>query len=101
MHSRNVVLKEAFEKTHSDMLQRSFEVEFSGTTAVTVLILGHILICANSGDSRAIVASISADEWSITQLSVDQKPDLKNEYNRIIKSNGRVECYKGNTIISI
>jgi len=30
---------------------------FSGTTAVTVLIHNNSLICANSGDSRAILCS--------------------------------------------
>jgi len=30
---------------------------FSGTTAVTVIIHNNTLICANSGDSRAILCS--------------------------------------------
>jgi len=65
---------------------------FSGTTAVTVLIHNNSLICANSGDSRAILCSQNqAGIWSFVPLSRDHKPDEQDEANRVRKNNGRIE----------
>ena len=54
---RQSVLKDAFMKTDESLRQRSFNTSFSGSTAVTVMILGDKLICANTGDSRAILGT--------------------------------------------
>ena len=111
---RHGVLREAFLKTNEDIRQRSFNISFSGTTAVSVFLIGNRLICANVGDSRAILASYKSpkeikniplppefsnlDEnekiWLALPLSRDHKPDDEEEYQRIIKSNGRVEPFK-------
>jgi len=49
---------------------------FSGTTVVVVLIWGNTIVCANSGDSRAIMCSQNqAGVWYFTPLSRDHKPD--------------------------
>lgn len=43
---------------------------------MTVLLAGRHLLCANLGDSRAIIAGKSATgNWRITSLSRDHKPD--------------------------
>jgi serine/threonine protein phosphatase PrpC len=65
---------------------------FSGTTAVTVFLHHNTLLCANSGDSRAIMCSSNlAGVWYFTPLSRDHKPDEADEAARIRKSNGRIE----------
>ena len=65
---------------------------FSGTTAVTLVLHNSTLICANAGDSRAILCSQNqAGIWSFQALSRDHKPDEVDEANRIKKSNGRIE----------
>lgn len=65
---------------------------FSGTTAVIVLMWNNIVICANAGDSRAMLASQnSVGIWNCNPLSRDHKPDEQDEAARIRKSNGRIE----------
>ena len=85
------------------------------------MISGNTLICANVGDSRAIMASLkhkedvenmppqddqfqlvklAADDktsdkkWLTTILSIDHKPDRKDEYERIIEWGGRVDTFR-------
>lgn len=65
---------------------------FSGTTVVTVLIWQNVIVCANSGDSRAIMCSVNqAGVWNFTPLSRDHKPDEPDEAARVKKFNGRIE----------
>ena len=49
------------------------------------------LICANSGDSRAIMCSLIGNHWQCTPLSRDHKPEEADEAVRIRKTNGRIE----------
>ena len=108
------IITEAFLKTNEELSSRNFDVSFSGTTAVTLLLIGNRLICPNVGDSRAIMASYKSasslknhhllgdiirnyDEkvWVATPLSRDHKPDDEDEFNRIMQNNGRVEPFRG------
>jgi serine/threonine protein phosphatase PrpC len=60
-----------------------------------------MIVCANAGDSRAILISEHMDieqsqtknisKFYCTQLSRDHKPDLPDEAERILKRNGRIE----------
>ncbi|CAA0381451.1 unnamed protein product [Arabidopsis thaliana] len=65
----------------------------SGTTALTIVRQGDVIYIANVGDSRAVLATVS-DEGSLVavQLTVDFKPNLPQEEERIIGCNGRVFC---------
>ncbi|CAM6014227.1 unnamed protein product [Sphagnum balticum] len=63
----------------------------SGTTAVTVLKQGKHLVIGNVGDSRAIMGT--RDENGVLkaiQLTVDLKPNLPQEADRIREYKGRV-----------
>uniref|UniRef100_A0A7N0UNH4 PPM-type phosphatase domain-containing protein n=1 Tax=Kalanchoe fedtschenkoi TaxID=63787 RepID=A0A7N0UNH4_KALFE len=63
----------------------------SGSTALTVIKQGDALVIANVGDSRAVLATASDDGCVVaTQLTVDFKPNLPQEAERILKSRGRV-----------
>ncbi|CAH8390501.1 unnamed protein product [Eruca vesicaria subsp. sativa] len=63
----------------------------SGSTAVTVIKQGSHLFMGNIGDSRAILGSKeSNDSMVATQLTVDLKPDLPREAERIKQCKGRV-----------
>lgn len=67
----------------------------SGTTAVTVIKQGRDLVIANVGDSRAILGTMSADgSLSAIQLTVDLKPTLPGEAERIKQCKGRVHALK-------
>lgn len=63
----------------------------SGATALTIIKQGDELVVANVGDSRAVLATNSGDGCIVpTQLTVDFKPNLPQEAERISKSGGRV-----------
>jgi serine/threonine protein phosphatase PrpC len=87
----------------AELAQTNIDVNFSGTTLITVLIKGSSLYCANVGDSRALVArqindaannTSSGRHWMSIALSRDHKPDDKAESIRIQQCNGRVESYQ-------
>jgi serine/threonine protein phosphatase PrpC len=42
---------------NEEILNRPFDVNFSGSTCVTTLIVGNKVYCGNVGDSRAILVS--------------------------------------------
>ena len=76
--------------------KEKFDCEMSGTTCVIVIQLDENLICANTGDSRAILVydesqSNNLKNSKVFPLSHDAKPDLPREKERIIKCGGEVE----------
>jgi serine/threonine protein phosphatase PrpC len=85
--SKNI--KESFLKSDSDLIKskHSFDTEKSGSTVCLLLLSNKNLICANLGDSRAILCSCNEKkEWKASQLTKDHKPMDKEEYKRIINS---------------
>jgi serine/threonine protein phosphatase PrpC len=66
----------------------------SGTTVVVTLMYKNMIICANAGDSRAVMFSSSTDGFRHTPLSRDHKPEDTDEAARIRACNGRVEQSK-------
>lgn len=63
----------------------------SGTTAVTIVKQGQELVIANVGDSRAIMGTMTDDKRLMAvQLTVDLKPNLPKEEERISQCGGRV-----------
>ena len=84
-----------FLKADEALNKQYFDVAFSGTTCVLVIQIGKKIICANVGDSRAILVynnnANNIIKTSIFNLSHDFKPDLPEEKKRIIKMGGIVE----------
>lgn len=76
-------------------LQKDFDSSCSGTTAVTIIKQDQDLVIANLGDSRAVLGRISDGELKAVQLTIDHKPDLPKEAERIRKCGGRVIPHKG------
>ena len=78
--------------------QQKFDTYTSGTTCILILQIGKNIISANSGDSRAIlIYSLNENNFNnrlyntkIFPLSLDSKPDLPSEEERIINSGGEV-----------
>jgi protein phosphatase 2C family protein 2/3 len=68
----------------------------SGTTVNTLLFSGNKLYCANAGDSRSILISKiqflkpSPYPFTVKPLSIDHKPELEEEGDRIVAMGGRV-----------
>ncbi|KZV43665.1 Phosphatase 2C family protein isoform 1 [Dorcoceras hygrometricum] len=72
---------------------RKIDAVHSGTTALTIVRQGELLYIANVGDSRAVLATISDNgDLLPVQLTIDFKPNLPQETERITQCNGRVFC---------
>uniref|UniRef100_A0A0E0G6H4 protein-serine/threonine phosphatase n=1 Tax=Oryza nivara TaxID=4536 RepID=A0A0E0G6H4_ORYNI len=73
---------------------RAFNVmdrDLNGTTAVAVLKQGRNLIIGNLGDSRAILGTRDKDnQLMAVQLTVDLKPNIPSEAQRIRQRMGRI-----------
>ncbi|KAF2288445.1 hypothetical protein GH714_007534 [Hevea brasiliensis] len=86
----------SFVKCFMDMdeelsLDASIDSFCSGTTAVTVVKQGNHLIIANLGDSRAVLGTrCNKNQLKPVQLTVDLKPNIASEAERIKNSNGRI-----------
>ena len=73
----------------------SIDIFCSGSTVVIVHVSKEKIICANCGDSRAILISGNNSSNSIVKLSRDHKPNLMEEKKRILAAGGRVEKIYG------
>ncbi len=74
------VLKRVFRHAERDLEKNDdIDANFSGTTCVMVFQVGERIICANVGDSRAIMVKGN----KAIPLSFDQKPDDPEESKRI------------------
>uniref|UniRef100_A0ACD5YQY2 Uncharacterized protein n=1 Tax=Avena sativa TaxID=4498 RepID=A0ACD5YQY2_AVESA len=72
-------------------LHKNIDCFFSGTTAVAVLKQGHNLIIGNLGDSRAVLCTRNENDQLIAiQLTVDLKPNIPSEAQRIRQRRGRI-----------
>nr|XP_043615117.1 probable protein phosphatase 2C 33 [Erigeron canadensis] len=90
------VLKDSFLKAFKVMdrelrMYANIDCFCSGTTAVTLIKQGQDLIIGNVGDSRAILCTRDKNNSLVAvQLTVDLKPNLPAEAERIRKCKGRV-----------
>ncbi|KAF8014224.1 hypothetical protein BT93_H0156 [Corymbia citriodora subsp. variegata] len=95
-----LTLKDSFLKAFKFMdkelkLHPQIDCYCSGTTAVTLVKQGHDLLIGNVGDSRAVLATRDKNNSLIAvQLTVDLKPDLPREFERIQLCRGRVFALK-------
>jgi len=79
--------------------QKQYDTYTSGATCVLIIQIGNNIICANLGDSRAILIYEDRDDnnneskilyTKVYPLSLDSKPDLPSEKKRIINCGGEV-----------
>ena len=89
-------IKDWFKDTDDELsLQNNFDYNYSGTTCNLVIQLNNKLICANVGDSRAILIFDDNTNNNYNQgiylLSEDHVPESPQEYQRIINSGGMVD----------
>uniref|UniRef100_A0A0C9S124 TSA: Wollemia nobilis Ref_Wollemi_Transcript_28262_2452 transcribed RNA sequence n=1 Tax=Wollemia nobilis TaxID=56998 RepID=A0A0C9S124_9CONI len=89
-------LKESFLKAFKVMdkelrLHPTIDCFCSGTTAVTLVKQGQDLVIGNVGDSRAVLGTRGENNsLNAVQLTVDLKPNLPREAERIRQCKGRV-----------
>ncbi|CAN6337906.1 unnamed protein product [Urochloa humidicola] len=73
---------------------RRLDAVYSGCTALSAVKQGDLMVVANVGDSRAVLATASDDgALAAVQLTVDCKPNLPQEKERIRRCNGQVYCH--------
>ncbi|KAF5452430.1 hypothetical protein F2P56_027428 [Juglans regia] len=80
----------AFLATNRELHVSDIDDSLSGTTAITVLVVGDRLFVANVGDSRAVIAVKHGNRIVAEDLSNDQTPFRKDEYERVKQSGARV-----------
>ena len=90
------IISKIFIDADTQLQKEAFDSTYSGTTIVLLIQLEEHIICANSGDSRAIAIyeekkNGNLKNSKIFHLSYDCKPNLPNEKRRIYESGGVVE----------
>ena len=90
------IIKQAFILIDNQLKSQNFDSKESGTTCCLVIQIGNHIICANVGDSRSIAVFDENNDKNLNQLkaiplSIDYKPDMPEERNRILMSGGWVE----------
>ena len=96
------IIKSAFLLADKQLNNMEFDVNESGCTCCLVIHIGTHIICANTGDSRAIAVYDQANGMNskdlnfldVVQLSIDFKPELPEEISRIMLAGGVVEQLK-------
>ena len=84
-----------FIETNMDLISdESIDTLFSGSTCCSIICTPKKIISINVGDSRCVVGKFDGKNWKAKNLSRDHKPSEEDEFERIIKSGGRVESYK-------
>lgn len=87
-------LKSAYGQAVKGLKSTSIDCSNSGSTCVTALWQGTTVVCGNVGDSRAVIGKRINGIWQSTDLSIDHKPDLPREKERIEASGGEVSVSK-------
>lgn len=86
----SAVLVDSYTRCNAELLSQDFDTSTSGSTCVSVVLSAQQLICANVGDSRALLARRSGTALLPIPLSKDHKPDVPEEKARIVDFGGRV-----------
>ena len=93
------IIDKIFLETDNQLLKVNFDASDSGCTCVLVINIGKHIICANTGDSRAILVYDSllqnnTNDFIEVPLSYDYKPEMEEEKQRIEERGGVIEQIK-------
>jgi len=89
-------IKNSFLQTEYQLNNNSkIDINFSGSTCISLLFCKNQIITANLGDSRAIKGQYieESKKWTYEILSKDHKPEDREESLRIKKNNGNIHPY--------
>ena len=88
---------ESVHLSHKALYEKyKIDIDYSGTTLCSGMIIGDKLYIFNIGDSTIILGLFNnkGNTWKTKVLSVNHKPDLPEENKRILQCNGKVEKLK-------
>ena len=96
------IINQAYVSTDKQLKTMEFDVSESGCTCCLIIHIGNHIICANTGDSRAILVYDHANGINkkdvnyldVIPLSIDFKPEIPEETQRIERAGGEVEQMK-------
>lgn len=97
-------IAEAMTAAYLETDRRLRATEFAdegGSTAVSVLVKGDSLYCANVGDSRAVALYRSGDKADVVPLSSDHRPNVPSEVARIEAAGGTVQFDRVNGVLGL
>ena len=84
----------SFNLTNKSLIHNTkIDCSLSGSTCTSLIINLEKIICANLGDSRAVLARYENGIYNAFNLSNDHKPNLTSEMKRILINGGRIEPY--------
>ena len=87
-------IKNSFYSTNHTLINNSkIDCSLSGSTCTTLIINLERIICANLGDSRAVLAKYENGIYNAVNLSRDHKPSEPDEMKRIILKGGRIKPF--------
>ena len=89
------IIKKSFRAAETELTTGPTDFSLSGTTCVICFIVGKKILCANAGDSRAILVyqETGSNKYYLKALSRDHKPNIENEKKRIESKGGIIEKY--------
>ena len=83
-----------FISTNNSLINHSkIDCSLSGSTCTTLIINLEKIICANLGDSRAVLAKYENGAYNAIDLSRDHKPSDPDEMKRILLKGGRIRPF--------
>ena len=89
------LITHSFLKTNMELKKNNkIDTIFSGSTCVSLIFTPAKILCANVGDSRAVIGKFDGTKWFSKNLSNDHKPGNFLEMQRILNNDGRVEPLK-------
>ena len=96
------IITDAFISSDEKLKDVEFDTLQSGTTCCLIIHIGKHILCANTGDSRALVAfdesnnikSKILNNLKAVALSIDHKPEFPEESERIMMAGGVIEKIK-------
>ena len=88
-------IKNAYLSMQSSLQNENSKIDssLSGTTCTSIIVSANNVICANVGDSRAIMASYENGVYNAINLSRDHKPTESDEMKRILSCEGRIKQF--------
>ena len=88
-------IKQAYLLIHNSLQNENNKIDstLSGTTCTSIIVSQDKVICANVGDSRAILSRYENGVFNSISLSRDHKPTETDEMKRILSHGGRIKQY--------